>query len=209
MVSIKWLYDLPRVGPYLRRIKYKKAFSLKPGEVALDFGANVGKITERMAKTGATVYAFEPDPNAFKELENKFKNIANVICINKAVSDHNGKTKLYFNDRYKEDPIKWSVGTSLLEDKPHMDTSAFHEVEVVDVAQVLNDIKEPIGLIKVDIEGEEIKVLNRIIDSNIVNRARNIVVETHERFPTLKRPTEELRQKIKKLKLKNIDLDWA
>lgn len=209
MASVKWLYDLPRIGPYLRKMKYRKAFRLRPGEAALDLGANVGKVTERMVMEGVKVYAFEPDPNAFKTLETKFRNTPSVVCINKAVSDHSGKARLYFNDKYMEDPVKWSVGSSLLEDKPHMDTSVYRDVEVVDIAEVLEGIKEPLGLIKIDIEGEELKVLNRMLDLRLANKARSIVVETHERFPSLKEPTSELKKRIKKLKLKNIDLDWA
>src|SRR5690348_12928173 len=38
---------------------------LGPGDIAIDLGAHVGTITERLARTGATVHAFEPDPDAF------------------------------------------------------------------------------------------------------------------------------------------------
>ena len=43
--------------------------NLKAGDIALDCGANVGKITVPMAQTGAAVYAFEPNPHAFAKLK--------------------------------------------------------------------------------------------------------------------------------------------
>jgi hypothetical protein len=60
-----------------------------------------------------------------------------------------------------------------------------------------------------DIEGEEIKVLNKIIDQGLYKKARNIVVETHERFPTLAQSTKDLRNRIYDLGIKNIDTNWA
>src|SRR3989344_5561562 len=93
----RWLFDLPKIGRNLRVWKYRKAFNLFPGEVAIDLGANVGKITKKISKPDVTVYAYEPDPHAFKVLNKTFGNNDNVVCINKAVSDHSGKAKLYFD----------------------------------------------------------------------------------------------------------------
>lgn len=202
-------YDT-RIGRYFRNWKYNSIFnSLNEGDIAIDCGANVGKVTQRMARSGAIVYAFEPDPNAFKELEKSFGNIKNVVLFNKAVSDYSGNVKLYFNDRYNEDPKKWSVGSTLVEDKPHVDKSNFVEVEVIDLTEFINNLQKPVTLIKIDVEGEEIRILNKLIDTGLAKKVENILVETHERFPVLKNPTEDLRKKIKDLNIKNIDLDWA
>ena len=209
MVRLTWIYDLPKIGWRLREFKYRGIFKFQEGEIAIDCGANVGKITKRMALGGAIVYAFEPDPNAFKFLVENTKEIPNVICLNKAVSDHNGIEKIYFKNKYDEDPEKWSTGSTLLADKPDIDKNNFVQCEVVDLTQFIQKIDKPIGLLKMDIEGEEVKVLNKLIDLKLHKKIRNIVVETHERFPTLEKPTEDLRKKIKERKIKNIDLEWA
>lgn len=202
-------YDT-RIGRYFREHKNKKLFdSLVAGEVAIDCGANVGKVTKKMAKPGIIVYAFEPDPNAFKALQAKFKEETNVTCFNKAVSDHSGSAKIYFTDKYNENPEKWSTGSTLSADKPNVDKTNFAICEVVDLAEFIQNLGKPIGLLKMDIEGEEIKVLNKLIDLGLTKEIRKIVVETHERFPTLTEPTRELKERIRELKLKNIDLDWA
>jgi len=202
-------YDT-RIGRHFRNWKYDRLFNaLSSNDIVIDCGANVGKVTKRMAKSGATVYAFEPDPNAFRELEKSFANVQNVHLVNKAVSDHSGRVKLYFNDRYNEDPKKWSVGSTLVEGKPHIDKLNFVEVEVVDFVEFINSLNKPVTLLKMDIEGEEVKVLNKLIDAGLAKNIKSILVETHERFPLLKKPTEELRAKIKGMGLKNFDLDWA
>lgn len=202
-------YDT-RIGRYFRAYKNKKLFdSLKPGEIAIDCGANVGKITLRMAKPGVTVYAFEPDPNAFKTLVSNTAGMANVIRLNKAVSDHSGVAKIYFNDKYNENPEKWSTGSTLLADKPHVDKTNFAICEVVDLAEFIRGLDKPIGVLKMDIEGEEIKVLNKLIDFGMTQNIRKIAVEIHEHFPTLREETHRLKQRIRQLGLKNIDLSWA
>lgn len=183
--------------------------SLKPREIAIDCGANIGKVTQRMAVRGATVYAFEPDPNAYKALVRNTAGMENVIAFNKAVSDHAGVEKIYFNNRYKENPEKWSIGSTLLADKPHVDHENFAECEVVDLSDFIKSLDKPIGIMKMDIEGEEVKVINKLLDLGLTSRIRKIVVETHERFPDLKEPTARLKARIRELKLGNIDLDWA
>lgn len=41
---------------------------LHHGDFAIDCGANVGEVTRKMAKNGAMVYAFEPNPHAFAQM---------------------------------------------------------------------------------------------------------------------------------------------
>lgn len=202
-------YDT-RIGRYVRKWKYGRIFNqLAPGDIAIDCGANVGKITAKLAEPGVTVYAFEPDPNAWEVLQSNFKDNPSVVLINKAVSDHEGRARIYFSKRYGEDPTKYSTGTTLLADKPNIDTENFVEVEVIDLAEFIVRLNKPIRILKMDIEGEEVKVLNKLIDRKLTDYIRHILVETHERFPSLKEPTENLKRKIRQNKLKNIDLDWA
>ena len=202
-------YDT-RIGNYWRRFKYDRVFkNLSAGELAIDCGANVGRVTEKMARSGVMVYAFEPDPHAFELLRERMAGKPNVVLFNQAVSDHDGTEKIFFNNRYNEDPGKWSTATTLLLDKPNVDVENYTMVEVIDLARFVSKLDRPIGLLKMDIEGEEIKVLNKLIDLGLVQKIRKILVETHERFPSLKQSTEALRRKIKEHGLKNIDLDWA
>lgn len=202
-------YDT-RVGRYVREFSNWRLFnSLKSGEIAIDCGANVGKITRKMARPGVDVYAFEPDSAAFKALVLNTAGLSNVTCFNKAVSDHAGTEKIYFSSRYDEDPEKWSTGSTLVASKPNVDPSRFVMCEVVDLAEFIKSLNKPIGVLKMDIEGEEVKVLNKLIDLGLHAKVRKIVVETHERIQVLAEPTARLRQRIAELKIKNMNLDWA
>src|SRR3546814_4893063 len=49
---------------------------LRPGDIAIDCGANVGRFTRPIAEGGATVHAFEPNPDAFAELSRNLAGFA-------------------------------------------------------------------------------------------------------------------------------------
>lgn len=205
-----WIYDLPKIGPFLRNRKNQKVFdSVYAGEIAIDLGANVGKITEKLAKRGAIVYAFEPDPSAYQALLKKVARYNHrVHCYNVAVSDHNGYARLYFHVNAKENPEKWSVASSLVKEKGNVDQSHFVETELIDIGEFIQKLDKPIKLLKVDIEGAEIEVLNHLIDLGLHKKIHQIVVETHERVLALVGPTAILRKRINDLGITNIDTNW-
>ena len=75
---------------------------IKEGDVVMDIGANIGYYTLVAAKlVGANgkVYAFEPESINFSFLKKsvEINNYENVICEKKAVSNENGKLKLFLH----------------------------------------------------------------------------------------------------------------
>ncbi len=75
---------------------------IKEGDVVLDLGANIGYFTLIAAKlvgVNGKVYAFEPDPTNFSFLKRnvEINNYKNVVCEQKAVSNENGKLKLFLH----------------------------------------------------------------------------------------------------------------
>ena len=59
---------------------------INPGDLVIDCGANVGKVTDYFSSKGATVIAFEPNQFAFSYLKEKFKYNPEVDVINKGVA---------------------------------------------------------------------------------------------------------------------------
>ena len=73
----------------------------------------------------------------------------------------------------------------------------------------ITSINSTIKVLKLDIEGEEINVINQLIDKNIHKNIENIVVETHEeKIPELKKETDALKEKINRLQINNIHFNW-
>lgn len=102
---------------------------VKEGDTVLDVGANIGYYTLILAKLvgdKGKVFAFEPDPTNFQILKDnvEMNGYKNVVLEQKAVSDTNGKTKLFFSGInngdhrifYGEGRENIEVGTVRLED---------------------------------------------------------------------------------------------
>lgn len=182
---------------YLRKIR--------PGDVVIDLGANIGKFAERFAKRGATVYAFEPHPVAFAALTERLGGNPNVHCINKAVSSAAGEMKLYL--RPDDDSIAATESSSLMAVKDNISTEHFVDVEVIRLVDFIKTLGR-VRFLKMDIEGAEYDVLGDLLDNGMVGDIDFIVVETHERSPGLRPRHEALVSRIEREKVGNVDLNW-
>lgn len=190
--------------------RYASTFaSLTASDIAIDCGANIGNITKMMANTGATVYAFEPNETAFAELRRRFSNHKNVFLHNTAVWDHNDNVQLYQHVDDHTNPLKWSVASSLLATKNNIDPTQSYTVPTIDLAAFILKLSKPVALVKIDVEGVEYDILNRLIETSAIQKIEKILVETHEhKLPELKEKARTCRSRIKALGLTNVDLNW-
>jgi len=195
-----------------KKLSYRseKVFSeLIEGDIAIDCGANVGRVTEKMADKGATVYAFEPNPHAFKILKDKFIGHDNVHCYNQGVWDKESEMPLYLHENSDEDEIKWSTGSSLVSSKTNVRQDKFVMVKIIDLVDFIKQLAKPIKLLKLDVEGAEVEIITKLLDEKIYQKVERIVVETHDdKMPELKEETDLLRKRIAEEEIKNIDLNW-
>ncbi len=162
-------------GIYEEKLSRFYLANVRPGMTIVDIGANIGYYTclfaSLVGETGK-IFAFEPDSNNFKLLEasikiNKFNN---VILINKAVSDKNGKSNLYLDQNENQsDDFNASGGHSLVVTDYR---NKFIEVETITLDSYFQkeDTKNTkIDFIKMDIEGAEplaLKGMRNIIINN-------------------------------------------
>lgn len=185
--------------------------AIAPGDVVIDCGANIGIVTEHFRKLGATVYAFEPNPQAYVALKMNFQNHPNVYCLNKGVSspEQAGVGKLFLHEHASLDPLKYSTGSSINPDKGNVNTETYVDIELIDLCKFITDLGMPIKVLKIDIEGAEIELLDAMIDHGITENVEYIFVETHEKkIPSLRKPLELLKEKIRNKNITNIDLTW-
>lgn len=188
----------------------KKVFDiLNSGDIAIDCGANVGKVTEQMAAKGATVYAFEPNPYAFEVLQKKFADNPDIHCFNQGVLDKESELPLYLHEHSDEDELKWSTGSSFISSKGNIRKDKSVVVKVIDIVDFITTLPGRVKILKLDVEGVEIEILNKLIDTGITDKIDLILAETHEdKMPELKDKTEELKKKIQVKDIQNINLNW-
>ncbi len=196
-------------APTERALKKLFAIKLNRTDIAIDCGANVGDITEHLSKSGATVYAFEPNPHAYMVLQDRFSNKGNVHCFQKAVSDKNDTMKLYLHENSDKDEVYWSTGSSLLVFKGNVLPDKYVGVEVVDICEFIENINHRVRILKLDIEGVECKVLKKLIYTGVIDKIDFVYVETHDdKIPELREETNAIRKLINERGISNIDLDW-
>lgn len=177
-------------------------------DIVIDCGANVGKYTVQMAKTGAKVFAFEPDPIAFKLLSKRLRNYKNVELFNSGVWISDGKIKLYFRKDRDSNELLSTQGSSIIEEKNNLSTE-FIEVPVINFSEFISKNNLHITLMKMDIEGAEVEVMNHLIDTGAILNFESIFIETHERkIKSLIKSTEELKKRCKELNGVKISFDW-
>ena len=105
---------------------------LRPGDLAVDLGANRGDVTALLAATGADVVAFEPDPLTFAKLQTRFAGVANVTLIRAAAGVASGTVRLMRADNFAENPDGASVKSTILDGGRRMDGQNAVEVELID-----------------------------------------------------------------------------
>lgn len=182
------------------------AAKLKPGDICIDCGANVGSYTQFLAKHGAEVFAFEPDPVAFACLERRFGASPGIHLSAAAVGTADGKEKLFMHEHYKDDPVHYSQGSSLVREKINVGT-AYREVEVIDLASFIKALSRPVAILKMDIEGAEVDVINHLLDSGLEGRIQAAFVEMHDhKIPSLRSRSDALRERLSGRSA--WDLDW-
>jgi len=185
-------------------------FTIEPGDLVIDAGANFGRITLHLIGRGARVQAFEPNPVAFRHLQIAFGNHPQVECIQKGLSDHNGSAKLYLHKKQADDALHYSEASSLLADKRNVDPGNAVEIELVDIAEVVSAAKGQVRLLKLDVEGAEFAILNRLIDTGLIHRIDQVFCETHEgKIPSLREAARELHQRLDREGIRHVNLDWV
>jgi len=128
---------------------------VKPGMTVVDIGSNIGYyslIAAKLAGNNGKVYAFEPEPNNYNLLVKNIKinNYANIIPIQKAVSNKRGNTKLFID--------KINLGNpSFSKNNVPTPKEGFAEVEAITLDEFFENVVKDskVDFIKMDTQGAE------------------------------------------------------
>lgn len=160
---------------------------VKKGDVVVDLGANIGYFTLLAANlTGkeGRIYCFEPEPKNYSYLLKNIKlnNYANVSANQKAVSDKNGKTRLYICEH---DTGHHTINQyeGIKNYKPNIENKEnFVEIETVTLDNYLERKERAVDVIKIDVEGAEMLALLGM--DGIIRKSKNLKMFI-EFFPLL------------------------
>jgi FkbM family methyltransferase len=186
---------------------------LRPGDLVMDCGANMGVVTTVLAATGADVIAYEPDPFAFAVLQEKFGNMANVTLVQAAVGVGSGTVRLMRADNFEANPTGASVKSTILDGGRRIDAENAVDVPLIDFPGLVREKtaeRGGIAFVKMDIEGAELDILETMDAEDLFQHVRCLVAETHERkFRDLRDRYKAIRESFAtKYPAGRVNLDW-
>jgi FkbM family methyltransferase len=187
---------------------------LRPGDVAVDCGANCGDVTAVLAETGATVHAFEPDPFNFEKLQDRFAGAANVHLHAAAVGVTAGSVRLMRAANWDQNPHLASVKSTVVPGGLNIDAQNGFDVDCIDFPAFVTDLAArhgQVAFVKLDIEGAELDILEAMQGNHLFDRIRLTVAETHEhKFRELRPRFAALRKTLtSNWPVTRVNLDWS
>lgn len=192
---------LPPVSGKFSEFRY----NLYPGaRVIVDIGGNVGKDIERLleAHPAVRIFSFEPTPEYFSILQDKFGNDKRVNISNVGASNENGVAEFIYQGNH-------GVGTTGL-DSAHTHGGEHVLVNLQDIDEILKGVRKEIGsfpdVLNVNCEGCEYAVMQRIADQGWIKHFRHIQLSWHTPDAVTDRVAK--RCKIEEAVRKTHDLVW-
>jgi FkbM family methyltransferase len=197
--------DLDRVGramfevQYYRRAMYDfvAASAEKPDllvdadldeqSTVIDAGAYDGDWSEQISQRyGSRIYAFEPDPTSFRRLTARVADERNVVACEFGLSDHDHDATLALD----------GPGSAVSTAPGHFGAAT---VRLRDVVGVLDELGiESIDLLKVNIEGGEFDLFDRLIGAGWLPRIRVVSIQFHEWHPHAYRRRRAVRRALRR-----------
>lgn len=139
----------------------------------IDCGSNIGLsiLYFKMTYPDSTILAFEPDPDAFRLLEQNIQrnNIAAVTLYNTALSDEEASVQLYANNN----GTFLNMSLFQLPNQPQVGLT-------VDTKKLSDFISNKHTFVKIDTEGSEYNIIKDLIESNAIKYINQIIVECHD-----------------------------
>jgi FkbM family methyltransferase len=147
--------------PFERELSVIPRF-LSRDAVAVDVGANVGLVTDLMARSSRRVIAFEPHPGCAAHLRALRLGGADIVEL--ALSDHGGESVLHVpvQQRFENHAMGTLEPAEGLKAVPGVVGMREHTVTVTTLDAALAGRLGPdetIGFIKIDVEGHELPAL--------------------------------------------------
>jgi FkbM family methyltransferase len=156
--------------------------------IVMDVGAYTGEWSEQISRRyGARIHAFEPNPDAFRTLTERLLGHPNVtaLCYGLGGADERAFLSLV------------GPGSSLFTRPPGFGTA---EVQVRDVVAVMDELGiDHVDLCKVNIEGGEFDLLERLIAVDRLRRIRLVSVQFHEWHPGAYRRRRAIRRALARM----------
>ena len=176
--SARAMLELYGYSAAAQRLMAAKAFDpdlfhradLDASSTTFDVGGYLGDGAAALHRLyGGKVFTFEPDPRVYQRLAARFDGEPDIIAVPYGLAGADATLRLAL-----EGPGS-SVHAGSRPDSPTV------EIEVRDVVDVLDDLGvDRVDFMKINIEGGEYDLLDRLLESGAVTRVRYLLIQFHE-----------------------------
>lgn len=205
------------VAPFVLKVekariapRHRSAFeSVTTGDVCIDCGCNAGSVSDVFLDKGALVYAFEPHPFLFEALSQKYRGTNDIKLMNVAVWDRNTRMDLHVQ-KVKGSEVVNLEGTTLFGNRIDARVESKCNVEVIDLTEFIAGLGRRVKILKIDVEGAEFEIMDKILASGLHEKIEHIFCEMHPHFfADGKEKLASLEAKIRQKNITHIHLDWV
>jgi FkbM family methyltransferase len=153
-------------------------------KIFIDGGARLGESIEIIKNdipeySDFEFYLFEPNRQYYDALQDLANSNSKVNFVEGAIWDKNGESDFFIaNDVWGD------VGSTLhMEKKEKLDTENPLKVKTYDIVDIIGWFSEDDYIVlKLDVEGSEYDIINRLIISNKIPSIKEYLIEWHDHF---------------------------
>lgn len=171
-------------------------YNLDKNSLVIDAGGYKGEWAEKIYnKYHCNIYIYEPIKKYYNLIKEKFKNNSKIKVFNVGLSNQN-KT----------------VNISLLDDSSsvYAEEGQKEKIELVDVNDFFKKIElDQIDLFKVNVEGEEYNILERMIESDMIKNVTNLQIQFHRITNNYILRKKQIESHLLKSHYKTYDYDYV
>jgi FkbM family methyltransferase len=173
---------------------------LKPGDVAIDLGAHMGDVSAKLLATGADVIGFDPAPDAVAQISERLGEHPNYTFYDKAAGLEEGIVR------------NFRASSFGIDDTSPQDGGV--DVKQIDFIAFIKDIiaqRGAVAFLKVDIEGMELDLLEKMHLEDLFKDIRCVAVKTYQqKFQPLRPRFRSLRKTFSAhYAPSHVNLDWS
>ncbi len=158
--------------------------------LVLDVGAFTGKWTQNIVdRYNPIIYAFEPNPQSFSRLNNKAQNNPKLKPLDYGLGGEDEQVEFTLN----------GLGSSMLDERSENADMPRIEVRIASVDTAWKELGlGNVDLMKINIEGAEYPLLERMIEADLVKQVDCFMIQFHEWLPGAQEKRRAIREALSK-----------
>lgn len=164
--------------------------NLEHDSLVLDVGAYTGEWAQEVIElSNPKILAFEPDPFNFKQLEKRAAILPGLTAFPYGLGDKTEDVKISLE----------YLGSSIYNANDSTSDTATADAKIVDILEAWQSLSlDSVDLMKVNIEGGEFPLFERMIEANLIPRVNCFLIQFHEWHPGAYHRRWKIRRALRK-----------